>query len=248
MALAAMYGNGWGVKKDLVAACGWVQKASDQGNDASTLKLAEMYYMGEGVSKDVAHALTLERAAAEHRYPPAEFVLGKYYENGIAIGKDMEQAHLWERRAADAGYGSARVSLAIQHLKGNYADIDDSQAAFWLDNCDGQDAECLNDSAWFYATTAQVKLRDPKKAEEFALKAVALGPGQPPYIDTLAAAYAAEGRYSEAAEQQQKAMSLYPPDPQYDKARASMGKRLAFYQSGQAYVDDASAEAQSASP
>ena len=49
-------------------------------------------------------------------------------------------------------------------------------------------------------------------------------------LDTLAAAYAANGQFAEAVEQQTKALELVP-----EQGKADYRRRLELYQAGQAY-------------
>ena len=61
------------------------------------------------------------------------------------------------------------------------------------------DARTCNNLAWLWATTPRDELRDPVKAVEHARKACELTNWQEPgYLDTLAVAYAAAGRFEEA--------------------------------------------------
>ncbi len=93
----------------------------------------------------------------------------------------------------------------------------------------------LNDLAWLLATCGSQEICDPDRAVLLAEKACQLDNYQnPATLDTLAAAYAAKGKFSQALETAQKAM---------DKARSSGNKKLAeqikarllLYQSNQPY-------------
>ena len=97
--------------------------------------------------------------------------------------------------------------------------------------------QAANELAWIRATHASDRLRDPSEAVTLALRACRLtGYDKPAYLDTLAAAYAARGRFPQAVEAAAKASKL---------ARASGAKqlteqidgRLRLYKSGRAYVD-----------
>jgi Flp pilus assembly protein TadD len=66
-----------------------------------------------------------------------------------------------------------------------------------------------NNLAWLLATCADASLRDGKKAVELAQHAVEPSGGRDPVIlDTLAAALAEAGRFSDATKTAQKAMEL----------------------------------------
>lgn len=67
----------------------------------------------------------------------------------------------------------------------------------------------LNTLAWILATTTDADLRDPRKAVEYAIKAVRLTDEQEPnFLFTLSAAYAASGRRELAIQKAQKALPL----------------------------------------
>jgi tetratricopeptide (TPR) repeat protein len=69
--------------------------------------------------------------------------------------------------------------------------------------------------AWLLATCPETSLRDGQKAVELAQQAERLGGGESPQmLDTLAAAYAEVGRFSEAVETARQALSLPTQDNQ----------------------------------
>lgn len=96
--------------------------------------------------------------------------------------------------------------------------------------------EVLNQRAWMLAVAPDSADRNPGEAIRLVTEAGrAIGREHPPYLDTLAAAYAAAGRYEDAAQTAQRALEL--------GAAASEGfqrevqERLALYRAGRAYVE-----------
>jgi Flp pilus assembly protein TadD len=70
-------------------------------------------------------------------------------------------------------------------------------------------AKFLNQLAWVLATSPTGEIRDGTEAVGLARQALRLSGGQEPAIlDTLAAAYAEAGRFSEAVETLKRAVSL----------------------------------------
>lgn len=68
-----------------------------------------------------------------------------------------------------------------------------------------------NNLAWLLATTDNPRYRDPRAALQHALRAVQLtGWKQPDFIDTLAAALSANGKFKLAAEVEAKALQIDP--------------------------------------
>lgn len=108
-----------------------------------------------------------------------------------------------------------------------------------------QEARCLNspDSlnglAWVMATTGNPKFLNGAKAVELATTANELTQyKQPAYLDTLAAAYAAAGSFSEAIKAARQALELARHTGKIDLAR-DIQTRLSLYQQGRAYQDEA---------
>lgn len=69
--------------------------------------------------------------------------------------------------------------------------------------------QTINSFAWILATNSQTKYRDPQRAVRLAQKACNLTNfNDPTQLDTLAAAYAADGQFDKAVETAQKALDL----------------------------------------
>ena len=92
--------------------------------------------------------------------------------------------------------------------------------------------ECLNNLAWLLATNPEADARDGKRAIELAARAAeATQHRNPGVLDTLAAAYAANGRYVDAVKYQQQAIALAP-----EQAQSEFRQRLQRYQEKTPYV------------
>jgi tetratricopeptide (TPR) repeat protein len=93
-----------------------------------------------------------------------------------------------------------------------------------------------NGLAWLWATSTQDSFRNGKRAVSFARKAVSLtkptDPSYPDYIDTLAAAYAESGDFTQAAKWQKKAL-MFPEFAQREGEKARL--RLELYRTRKPY-------------
>jgi tetratricopeptide (TPR) repeat protein len=97
---------------------------------------------------------------------------------------------------------------------------------------DSKNAETPNNFAWDLATNSDPKLRDGKAAIEFATKACELTEWKnPPYLDTLSAAYAESGDFDSAVKWQTKAIELLSDEKEKEDYRT----RLKLYQEKKPY-------------
>ena len=104
----------------------------------------------------------------------------------------------------------------------------------------GREVVYLNDLAWLLATSEDAALRDPEGALALALEAAeATGRRNPEVLDTLAAAYAAAGRFEEAARSEERALALAEEGGAEDLA-AKLRGRLARYRDRRPAPDERS--------
>jgi serine/threonine-protein kinase len=99
-------------------------------------------------------------------------------------------------------------------------------------------AHVLKNLAWILATSKDVKLQNPNGVVKLAVRACELTEyNQPEFLDTLAAAYAAAGRFSQAIQTAEKAINLAENTGMTDLAER-IRKRLELYQAGQPYFEN----------
>ena len=94
--------------------------------------------------------------------------------------------------------------------------------------------EAQNNLAWLLATHADENIRNPQEAVHYAELAVAAAGDVAPLLDTLAAAYAADGRFEEAINTAKKAIRLATKQAQWQLAQR-IERRLRSYEAGQPY-------------
>jgi tetratricopeptide (TPR) repeat protein len=128
--------------------------------------------------------------------------------------------------------------LGAYHNRGRvYALLGDHEHAL-ADNLEAlrrapDDARTCNNLAWLWATSPRPEYRDPARAVEYARKACErTGDREPGYLDTLAVALAAAGRFAEAAEVQRRAVELAP-----EAEKADYRSRLELYEAGKPYQE-----------
>lgn len=96
---------------------------------------------------------------------------------------------------------------------------------------DADHATATNNPAWLLATSRDPSLRDPEEAVAQAERAVRLLGSDPRALDTLAAAYAAAGRYDDAV---RTAASARKEIPDGSPQALQLDSRLELYRSGRA--------------
>jgi tetratricopeptide (TPR) repeat protein len=99
--------------------------------------------------------------------------------------------------------------------------------------------DAQNNLAWLLATHADEEIRDEKKAVRYAEMAVSTAGNVPSLLDTLAAAYAADGRFDDAVKSAKKAIEVATVQAQPQLAR-NIELRLRLYKAGQPYRENPS--------
>ncbi len=104
--------------------------------------------------------------------------------------------------------------------------------------------ESLRELAWWLATAPNPDLRRSEEALFYAQTAVEMGGGKESgLLDTLAVAYAAARRYTQAAELTEQALKLAPSSD-----KAALQRRLELYRSGKPFVQSPKSNPEVAEP
>ena len=108
--LAKMYevGEG-GVKKDLVEARRWTERAATAGEARAMHNLALYYYKGDGGERNSTKAASWFRKAADLGLVDSQFNLAQLYEFGRGADQNPTEAYKWYLIAAKNGDTSARA-------------------------------------------------------------------------------------------------------------------------------------------
>jgi len=135
--------------------------------------------------------------------------------------------------ALDSGYSEAYCNRGYYLSRlGNYrAGIEDCQKALAMDT---NSVWAYNNLAWLLSIVPDAKLRDGKKAVQYATKACDMTHWKDPiFIDTLAAAYAESGRYRKAVKLEKSIIAIMPEDDRDEAKRA-----LALYQNHKPFREE----------
>jgi TPR repeat protein len=216
--LGVIYLRGDGAPKDDAEALKWLQKAADQDNPIAERYLAEMYFKGRGVPADILQAAKWLRMAAEQGDAESEHNLAVLYTRGEGVPRNLKEAANWMRKAAEQNFPAGQQGLGVLYENGDGLPEDDIQAAIWYRKAVDQNyVPALNDLARLLSATKEKTIRNPQQAIALATKAVA-AENNPDYLDTLAAAYFADGQTDKAVETEQKALARNPESETYKKA------------------------------
>jgi len=141
-----------------------------------------------------------------------------YYEQALRLKPDFAQAH---NNLAVTLARLGRTDEAIEHY---------NQAVQLLPDA----IQPLNNLAWLLATHEPAEGGDPARAVQLAQRACTLRrPGDAQCLDTLAAAYAAAGRFSDAVTTAEKAVQLAESTGQ--PLAKLIRARLELYRAGRSY-------------
>ncbi len=168
---------------------------------------------------------------AEGKLPEAEIV--------------ARESHLFLREIAarkpDKFFSNLSVLADILMRQGKEAEVvslHHEAANIDLVGTDGGNAQVMNTVAWFLATSQYQKVRDGRRAVDFAEKAVAATDRKDPAaLDTLAAAYAEAGEFDKAVRVQQEAIALVPTNGA--DLRVEFESRLRLFEAHTPYHDHA---------
>jgi tetratricopeptide (TPR) repeat protein len=168
----------------------------------------------------------------EPNYPDAHYGMGVAL---LSAGKaDEAITYLSEASRINPKHAEVYGNLGTAYSRlGKY----DLATQNWsrMAELDPNNANALENAAWLLATVGDVSIQDANKAIEYAGRACELTSYKNPrFLDTLAAAYAAAGRFDDAVETAKKAINFAETQGQKYLAER-IQKRLELYKAGQPY-------------
>jgi len=198
---------------------------------------AEVYYnlaVASGMQEKYDDAIKYyaKTLDLDPKYPDAHRRMGTAL---LAAGRTKEAiAQLNEAVRINPDRAEVHVNLGTAHTQlGQY----EQAIQNWLRavQLDANNADTLNNLAWLLATASNISVQDANKAIEFAQRACELkGYNEPELLDTLAAAYAAAGRFNDAVTTASQAVEVAKARGREDFA-GEIENRIKLYQSGQRY-------------
>jgi TPR repeat protein len=229
------FGQGTEANTDL----GWqlTARAAELGYPPAAAALGGHLLLPGSGESDVQRGLYFLRAASDAGAAAGAYLLARLHLTGLHVERNAEVAVQLLTRASDRNFPAATLWLAELYAKGLGVEVDLDRAA----ELRGQvlprmPVAARNEFAWELAVSRYPELRNGAFAVEL-METVTREASTPAYLDTLAAAYAEDGRFEDAARAQQRAIDALPSSASAD-ARASFVERLELYGSGQPYRGD----------
>lgn len=216
--LGVIYLTGDGVPKDDVEAVKWLRLAADQDNPVAERYLAEMYFKGRGVAPDNEEAAKWLRMAADQGDAQSQYNLAVLYSQGQGVPRNLKESLNWMTKAAEQNLAAGQMGLGVAYGNGDGVLANPALAAAWYQKAVDQNyVPAINNLAMLMATTTNAQVRNPKQAIALATRAVG-GGSNPDYLNTLAAAYFADGQTDQAVATEEKALARDPENDSYKKA------------------------------
>lgn len=218
-----------------------LRQAADLEHSDAAMLLAHMHYTGEGVERDLDRAAAYYVASAERGN---EFARRSYARFLLAEAREDPRAPMWLAELADEGDAEAMILLGNLHARGVGVKQSLRRAVGWYKDAveaSQGDANIINEVAW----TLTVSNLEGLKRARYALNIMedlmsrdAEARRKPEYLDTWAAAYAANGDFIRAVAVQEQAVEAAAED-QYEGVREIIQTHLEAFKSGKTITETA---------
>jgi uncharacterized protein len=132
--LGLAYATGAGVKRDMLKAHEWWERAAAGGDISATYALGLMHaHTGfDGAVQDFGKAAEWFTKAANADYAWAQYSLGYLYEMGKGFAQNDKAAGRWYLRAAEQGIEYAQINVGLMFDQARGTDENISEALKWF--------------------------------------------------------------------------------------------------------------------
>lgn len=240
-ALGVLYLNGHYGEDNIISGVPLLQQAADADHSDAAMFLAHMHYTGEAVDKDLERAADFYVRASALDNPFARRAYARFL---LTEGRDDPRAVDWLKELAKQDDGEAMVLLGNLHARGVGVKQNLRRAVGWFRDAvavSPADAYIVNEVAW----TLTVSDLQGLKRERYALRIMDNlmqedpdARSKPEYLDTWAAAHAANGDFNRAVSLQEEAVEAANAD-QYAAMRDVLSEHLEAFQNGETITEKA---------
>lgn len=220
-----------------------LERKAEDGDPLALWQLGALTYAGHEplVRRDRERAIALLERASEAGHAKAASALLQALVEGDAPPDAATLRRLLPhaQRAAEAGDRDAMLALSNFYSEGAAGlPLDCRRAVEWIERAEDAGLDVArNNRVWLLATCPVDGQRDPPRALELARHLIERRAElHSSELDTVAAAYAANGDFAQAVAWQQDAIARLPADAPAPVAKG-MRARLALYRRGRPYVD-----------
>jgi TPR repeat protein len=244
-ALGGLYLDGSYGEANIESGVVLLRQAADLGNTDAMIWLAHLYGLGTHVDHDLDRAADYYREASAAGSTRARLQYTRFLLIHTEERPFDPDAVTWLKDSADAdGPEAPEAMLLLGNLYAKGVGVSQSyrRSLSWFKNAVSNapdDANIVNEVAWTLAVTNLERLRDPRYALEI-MERVMTGDAEarknPAYLDTWAAAYAANGRFERAIALQEEAVNAAEMLEQTDVIDV-LKEHLDAFQKGQTIID-----------
>jgi TPR repeat protein len=174
--------------------------------------------------------------------PRAQANVGLMLLQGQIVERNASEGLKWLTTSAENGNPLCQYYLGLFYFQGKDVQQDFRKGVYWLEKAVEKDEpQAMNTLAWYLATCKENKFHNGKKAVELASRAISIEEAKWNYHDTLAAAYARDGRFKEAVLAEEHAIALLNKQEDFrgrERRTSDAQKRLNLYRNGHPYTQE----------
>ncbi len=199
-----------GEQPDTITAVALLEQASELGNNTASLMLADLYLREEPLGRDEPKARALVLRAAENDSVDAKLAYAPLLASDESPQLDSKALGWLEELAASKNVRGTML-LATLKAQGNAVPQDLKQARNLYRRAaeNSDDPDVINEVAWTLTVSQNQPLRDHRRALKIMTKMMNASDRarrNPAFLDTWAAAYAANGNFKQALTLQREAL------------------------------------------
>jgi hypothetical protein len=162
----------------------------------------------------------------------AQNAVGMMYELGRGVSRDYSEAAKWYARSASQGFADGKVDLGNLYALGRGVNRNYGEALKCFEEAATKGGrQAKNSLSWLLATCVDGEIRNGRRAIGILSPVVNRGQRHPVLLDTLAAAYAEAGLFSEALALVEEGLSKVDPVAERGLCER-MERRKRFYEEG----------------
>lgn len=241
-ALAGLYLDGDYGEENVASGIALLKQAAALDNPNALMWLGQLSIDGTHVPKDAAAAEAYFKSAAATGDTRARLQYARYLLTLDADHPFDPQAYTWLTEEAKAGEPEAMLMLGNLYAKGVGVSQSYKRALTWFKSAvstSPDDANIVNEVAWTLAVTHLDALRKPSYALEIMDRVMSgdeAARQNPAYLDTWAAANAANGDFQRAITLQQEAVKA-AREQEDTEVIAVLEAHLSAFQRGETIID-----------